>query len=71
MTGALVLLATITVVVTFWVIFRIVRVRRRHRAGFGIGDEERRLRDDPRFTELWVKQLPKNEPPAGSGTPSA
>ena len=40
------------------------RLARWHR---GVSSEERRLRDDPRFAELWVRQFRSHAPPADEG----
>lgn len=41
-------------------------VRRARRGGFGVADEERRLRDDPRFAEDWVRQVRPPDAPGGT-----
>ena len=50
------------VIVVVWSAARLMRARELRRRGLGIGAEDRRLRDDPRFTDIWVKQLKKDPP---------
>jgi len=62
--GTILLGLVAVAVISIWAAARLIRARRLHRRGLGLTSEDRRLRDDPRFTELWVRQL-KEDPPAG------
>lgn len=70
MTAALLLLVAMAIIVVVWSGARLMRARELRRRGLDIGAENRRLRDDPRFTEIWVQQL-RNDPPREPDDPSA
>ena len=71
MTGGFVLLGLVGLVVAVWAVARFARAWRLGRAGFGVDSEDRRLRDDPRFTDAWVRQLRNDAPSRGPGDPPA
>ena len=65
MTLALLTFGSIAAIVLAWVLARLLRAQRLGRAGFDVDSEDRRLRDDPRFAEAWVRQLRSDPPQPG------
>jgi hypothetical protein len=68
---SLLLLALMGIVVFGWAALRLIHAARLRKRGFGVHAEDRRLRDDPRFTEIWVQQYRKEPPPEEKGPPAA
>ena len=64
MTLSLIAFGAIAAIVLAWALARLLRAQRLGRSGFDAGSEDSRLRDDPRFTEAWVKQLRDQHPPS-------
>lgn len=65
---ALLAIGLVVSIVGVWTVARVMRAIRLGRHGFGVGAEDRRLRDDPRFTDAWVKQF-RPGPPADRQEP--
>jgi hypothetical protein len=61
---SLALFAMIALIIVLWATLRLLRAARLRRRGFGVDAEDRRLRADPRFTEMWVQQYRPETPPA-------
>ena len=55
--------------IVIWAMVRLARAARLRKRGLDVSAEDRRLRDDPRFTGIWVQQL-KNDPPRSPDDPS-
>lgn len=53
-----------------WSVARLLRARKLHQRGLNLRAENQRLRDDPRFTEIWVKQF-KPDPAPKPDDPSS
>ena len=63
MTTALALFLAIALIVFAWAGARLIRAMRLGRRGFDIDAEDRRLRGDPRFTDIWVQEYRPEPPP--------
>ncbi len=59
---AILSLLAIVAVIVIWAAARLARASRMRRGGLDVSAEDRRLRTDPRFTEVWVQHLKKEAP---------